>query len=522
MSELEIRIKNFRENLYYLFPQRKDAILNLLDAISADADKYNSVVQLSKSEFFKRKYSSITDAINALKEADFAKIEKLIYKTCSTEDKKLKVFYTDCTSCKRLYSPKLEDRTVVYSPNKVPGNKPITVGHQYSSVVLSPDNAKEIDKNWVIPLSMQRVTSKEKGNEVGMQHLIDSIKNCDLNNELVLTVGDSLYGTEECRSKIVDYENIVHCFRIRNNRRLFKIPEINAETSQKAGRKKIYGDKISLKNEKSLPSCDESFEVEKTTKSGNKRIVEIKLFKNLLLEGSGKFNSSEHPINLIKVIEKDTNGKQVHPRPLWLGVIGKQKDNIKTEIIYFRYDNRFDIEHFFKFEKQKQMIDSYQSPDVSHEESWWNLVPLAYVQLYLANQLGEIIPEDWMRYLPEYKKLLNLSDAGDLPIKTASQIQKCFANILTEIDTPAKKSISRGKPIGRKDSEVQPKRNDYEIIFKNEKNNVDKKENNLSVDENSSAESENDTIDLLLSSVIKRLKKLNLSAKEFAEKLNSS
>jgi len=42
---------------------------------------------------------------------------------------------------------------------------------------------------------------------------------------------------------------------------------------------------------------------------------------------------------------------------------------------------RLDIEHFFRFGKTRLLMDKIQTPDVEHEEAWWQLVMIAYTQL---------------------------------------------------------------------------------------------------------------------------------------------
>ena len=43
---------------------------------------------------------------------------------------------------------------------------------------------------------MQRVASDTKGNEVGMQQVLDHITQLNLEDQLTVSVGDSLHGSE--------------------------------------------------------------------------------------------------------------------------------------------------------------------------------------------------------------------------------------------------------------------------------------------------------------------------------------
>ena len=141
------KLLNFRNNLYQLLPKRSDAIFNLLDALSSSGHECRSVIELSESPFFRRKYSSITDAITeGLPQAPFAKIEQLVFNTIKDEGGNNK-FFLDCTNNARPWARKLSDKSIVYAPNPAPGNRPICVGHQYSIIAMSPkvSNAEYFD-----------------------------------------------------------------------------------------------------------------------------------------------------------------------------------------------------------------------------------------------------------------------------------------------------------------------------------------------------------------------------------------
>ena len=78
------KLESTRKEIYKTFPARRDANMNLLDAISAYGHKANSIVELSESPHFEREYSSITDAIaNGLPTTPWNKIQQIVYKELS-------------------------------------------------------------------------------------------------------------------------------------------------------------------------------------------------------------------------------------------------------------------------------------------------------------------------------------------------------------------------------------------------------------------------------------------------------
>ena len=217
-------LKNFREKLYCLFPYRRDAVFNLLDALSSRGHESKSVIELSESKAFVRQYSSITDAISdGLSRTSFDKIEQLVFNT--TRDKDRHLFFLDCTNNPRPWAKKLTEKSIIHAPNPAPGNKPICVGHQYSVLSFSPDKERK-KKHWLLPLSVERVKIDEKGNEKGMQQLVGQIRALGITDDLSISIGDSLYGTEQCRKVVAGKKNVVHIFRLQNNRKIFYKPTI--------------------------------------------------------------------------------------------------------------------------------------------------------------------------------------------------------------------------------------------------------------------------------------------------------
>jgi len=488
-----------------------------LDALCGDGHQYKSVVELSQSPRFEREYSSITDAItHGLSDADFKKIQTQVFNHTRATVNRPHLFFTDCTNNPRPYAKVMREREIVHFPNPAPGNKPICVGHQYSLVAMAPLGERSKSGHWLIPLSLQRVGLDEKGHEAGVQQVLELIDELGLEDELCINTGDSLYGAEACRKKAVSKKNLVQMFRLSNKRKLYRAPEYLK--AQGPGRRKLFGDKVMLSDPQTHPTPDAVQTIKMTTKKGKIGEVELTLFKNLLVRGSKDFSSQEHPLNVVKAVVKDSEGALIFKRPLWVALIGERKDEVSPEMAYNTYLNRYDIEHFFRFGKQKLLLNAYQTPELKHEEDWWKFVPLAYVQLYLARQLADVLPKPWERYLPEYK---NASPETGLE-KTPSQTQRSFANILEMIGTPAKSSVPRGNPKGRESGVKLEKRETQSIHFKSAHQQNDLKKTISSPIENNQEKPNLNEIELILHRLKSEIKTLGLSHSEFIDLLISS
>jgi len=517
MQELDTTIQGFRGELYKLFPKRSDAIMNLLDAVTSHGHQCRSIVQLSNASCFDRQYSSITDAIaDGLPHANFKEITKLIYGYVRERNKTARhLFIIDCTPNPRPYARKLLDRHITHVPNPAPGNKPIGVGHQYSALTMLPNNAWEKAKHWSVPISIKRVESCKKGNEVGMEQIIDNINVLDLTKELCITVGDTLYGTEQCRVTAGKQENLVHIFRVNSKRNLYSTPILSQSNTSKKGRKTEFGNKMNLSDSKTHPSYDEYEEISWISSKGKEYTVQIKRWKDMLLRGSRKYHSSEYPMNLIQIILLNDQKEEVYKRPLWLSVFGSRRNEISLFDAYQNYNARYDIEHFFRLCKQNLLLDSYQTPDVEHEELWWQLCMLAYTQLYLGKENISNTVQPWERYLPAYK---NKEDKKQ-SIITPSQAQRGFADLLKIIGTPAKSSIARGKTSGRKVGATQIKRELIPVIYKLKKDIQQILQPIVKESEPTPCISDSQRILKFINLVQASLKKLNISVPELSNLL---
>ena len=95
-------------------------------------------------------------------------------------------------------------------------------------------------------LTLKRDLEK-KGHEFGMQQLKDYIESQGIADKLNVSVGDSLYGSNECRKIAVSQENQIHIFRLRSDRNVFCEPDNQQNPSDK-GRVQEYGNKMQLNN----------------------------------------------------------------------------------------------------------------------------------------------------------------------------------------------------------------------------------------------------------------------------------
>lgn len=364
------------------------------------------------------------------------------------------------TPALRPYSPKLEDKGIVYHPTTTPGNKPIGVGHAYSVLACLPE--KNSASPWLLPLDTQRVATTEKGHEVGIDQTIAWIDaNASvIKNTACAVVGDSNYFVPSNQEKVEAKENLILISRMKSNRKVYV-------RYQGEGHKK-YDKKMKLNDPASHREPDQAMTYCFETKRGKRYAVDIKCWQDQIRRGRVAFKGHQRPFHLLQCVLRDVEtGEPIHQRPLWLTVCGQRRFNLSLDQVFESYRQRYDLEHFFRFAKQHLLIDQFQTADVEHEQNGWQLALIAYLQLYLARADLTSLPYPWERYLAQYQT--------EQKEASPSQIKKCFDLVLDQIGTPAHDVLPTQAGKGRQPGERQEKRQDHPVIFKTTKKETDKK-----------------------------------------------
>jgi len=475
LEEIVPSLKKFRDRIYQLFPSRQDAAMELLDSLSSNKTA-SSVVELSLSPLHRRNYCSITRVLDEYLSKNAAEAQQqkqaltnLLSSLCpSVPSRAFHLFTVDCTPVPRVFSPTLEDRSYVYAPNTVRGNKPITIGHKYS---IAAYLSAKLDANtppWLIPLGCTRVDTTQNAELVGMEQIAACIKSQSaFSNQLSVSLGDTAYNNPLCLSVSKKNANQVHVSRSRNNRKFF-YPNVTEDKTKlrKRGRPKAYGDVHRLNDPTTWQEPDEFIEFSQTSSQGKVQIIKIDCWNEMILRGKKGCKLSDYPLRLLRVRVYKNSGELLFKRPLWLTAAGKRRLELSLSDIFNSYRQRFDIEHFFRFGKNRLLMDKMQTPDVRHEEAWWQLVMMAYAQLYLARSLANSFPNPWEKYLPSLK--------ASGAIKQPTQVQKDFERIIRWIGTPAQPPKPRQKSPGRQLGDTQLKRPIHPVV---------KKRKNIAIDE---------------------------------------
>jgi hypothetical protein len=474
IQETISQLKQFRQELYEAFDLRADALMELIDALSSTPHA-RSVVELSLSPFSRRHYSSVHDAIAHLfqpsepeqadeeRQAFEQKWVRLIAPYLPVpQERKFWLLGTDVVPIPRPFARTLADRTFVHQPNTVKGNKPIAIGHDYSHLVCFPEKIHADDPPWAVPMIVRRVHSDEKATGVGAEQIDALMKDETLpfHEALCVHVADSVYSAVTYLGPVAvqGHKNLVNVVRSRGNR-VFYRPAPPVEGKRPRGHPTWYGERFDLQDPSTWGEPDVVEEDTFTTRKGRVYRVQLEGWRNLLMTGKRDLPMHQHPFTLIRVQVLDEQGNLVFKHTLWLMVIGERRNELSLVEAWQAYGQRYDVEHYFRFGKQRLLMAAYQTPDVEHEENWMQIVALTIVQLWLARDLAEAMPRPWERYLPEAKR----------ETASPSTVQRDFGRIIGQIGTPAKPPKPRGNSPGRAKGHRLPRRKRHPVIKKDKK-----------------------------------------------------
>jgi len=471
-----LQLSGFREELHQFFHYRADAIMDLIDALACNGSA-TSPVELSLNSQFQRQYGSIYKAVDKFfvssdpqkAEQEHSehqqKLMRIVGKQCTEPvQRNFRLFGLDASGQPRPFSHTLRDRGIHYHPNPAPGNKPVMVGHSYSVLTALPEKKGRTSPPWVIPLLIRRVPTDKKATEVGAAQIADLLKEeiLPFGKDLSVLVGDSAYSARGFLAKGVEHKNLVILVRVRGNRTFYRMPEQDDSPSGK-GHPVWYGTSFDMKAPPTWGDPDATEVVSLTLRNGRVCQVEIEAWHNVLMRGERDIPMHEHPFTLLRIRVKDSNGKAVFKRPLWLIIIGDRRQEISLSDAYKAYRQRYDLEHFFRFGKRRLLMVSCQTPNVEREENWWEIVGLAYVQLYIGAPLAQNLPRPWERYLPQVK------EGKSEEVQSPSMVQRDMPRIIQEMGSPSSLPKLRGKSPGRAKGYSPGKRERFPVVFKGTK-----------------------------------------------------
>lgn len=447
--------RTFQKRLLGRFTIRNSASLQLVEAL-AYAPKPTTVVELSQEVPFQRTYSVINKMLNdfgassvvtkivviegaekKVQEVDpneFSKITKpffsLFFEMLPQEThRKFRLFALDVTPNPRIHAHTLDDRGYVHQANQM--GLPVTVGVEVSVLTYLPE-CNEEEANWLCPLSAERVPTDRTACSIAktqLQLLAD--ESTSDNSTVDVIVADAAYASLEPVS-----ENQVLVARGRADR-TGRRPAKNEHLPHKGkGRPRKYEPKVIRFIEDIPPDTEGGSDEESTHKDiFRKKPVEVLInrWNDVHVAGHSEL------VDVVKVeIFAEDDCTKTEISPLLLLLSGKRRREITALEAYQSYRCRFDIEHFFRFIKQKLLFCAYQTPDLDHQISWWWFCFMAYWLLYHVRHVARGVTKPW------HSKQSITKPAGP------GEVKRLFATVIFPVlGSPSRPPTEHKKSRGR-------------------------------------------------------------------------
>lgn len=290
------------------------------------------------------------------------------------------------------------------------------VGYEFSTVSLSARCPLYglSEAPWNLPLSMRLIPFDANRNSFTAKQVNDLLDNEELpfEKELVVNALDSKYSAPEYIADTHSQAHLVNIIRLASNRNVWKkLSEQEQKQRRKTNADKrradaIYGQqyKLSQAPEWDLaPDTEQEFGIQLA--NGRKVIVRMALWHQMMIHSKRGKSMKDKPFDLVKVELLDGQSREaLFQRPMWLGVWGKRRAELSLDQIYWAYRNRFDIEHFFRFGKQRLLLNQFQTPEQDHWQNWLEVVNCAYWLLWVASDQASHQTKKWQQYDKNVKK----------------------------------------------------------------------------------------------------------------------
>jgi hypothetical protein len=353
--------------------------MDVLDALTGNTSA-RSVVELSLAPDFRRTYSSVYAAIGECftitkaaqrREREQTLLRLIAMRLARPPRHKFWLFGIDATSVPRVFAPTLPDRGFVHCANPIGGNKPITLGHQYSLLAYLPDKLPGGEPAWIVPLIWRRISTQESELAVAVAQVATLLtdERLPFHNALCVQVDDSRYSTSAFLHPVAQHANLVTIARLRGTRTLYRPAAPVAADDRQAGHPRWYGAPFALHKPSTWGPPVQTVTTTRTSRRGRTYTVQIQAWHDLLMRGTRACARHTQPFTLVRVRLLDAAGQPACKRDLWLVVLGTRRLELTLLEIQQAYAQRFDLEHFFRFSKQQTTAAADQ---LSSATSGWS------------------------------------------------------------------------------------------------------------------------------------------------------
>ena len=414
------KLIEFRQVAYGLLGNARDALFELSDAV-IQMRQVQSFAEFSCAPAFRRKWPSVYEALQDGR-PDRAGLLQLYLSQLAASERL--VLAGDHTAWSRLWAETLSGRSYQHQPTPIPGRRPVTIGHGYSTLAVIPESRG----SWALPLIHERI-AHQKPVETAARQLGQV---CRYLSVRPLSLWDSEYG---CAAFLrataqVQADKLI---RLRTN---LCLEGPTKPRSHRRGAPPKHGIQFKFPDPTTWWQPDQI--VESTDPVWGP--LRVRVWRGL------RFRKALDCYMLVAQVERlQAPGTRRQPKLLWLAWVGEEP----PEHWWRLYSQRYPVDHWYRFAKGRLHWTLPRLATPEQGERWSDLMPFLTWELWLARPLAEDRPLPWQ------KSQTQLS-----PGRVCQGMQ----NILVAIGTPTRMCKSRGVSPGWPKGQPRSHPQRYELI----------------------------------------------------------
>lgn len=420
--------KQIRHQTACCFEQSCDALFELVDALCSEPAA-RSLPELSLSPLFRRKWPSVYEALEdgVINERRWSEI----WTRALLQERPGPVWVSvDSTSIARPEAETSPDRGIIYLPNLPHAKRPVSVGWQFSTIMLLPTTPS----SWGAILSQRRIPGTETAISVAMEQLEELLPLLPACRRLL---ADRWYPTGPfvvaCQRLSLDA-----LLRLKRNRKLYR--QAPPPEAGKRGAPRKDGDVFQGTQPDTWGEPDASWE----GRDHRDKPIRVQAWQHLHFR-----QAREVELTVYRVLRMGAKETRRDPRESWF--IWRGQDPLPLEDLVDCYQRRFSHEHTYRFLKQDLLWTKAHVRTAPQFERWSLVVATAMNQLVLGQSLGQASYRPWEQRRERV---------------TPRQVRRIMPAILLQLGTPAHMPKPRGKSPGWPKGSPRRRSPRFEILKK--------------------------------------------------------
>ena len=398
------RLAGFRDELYFCFGMRRDALFEIGDAVLCKQERVLMLAELCLEPECRRGHGGVYDALNS-GDARIGRLRRALagLPLPQWRDGRIRLA-CDVSNWLRPDAETSPGRLFCHAYARGKGNAQMIPGWPYSWVVaLEPGRT-----SWTLPLGAVRLGPADDATEVTAAQLRDAVARLITAGHWreggpdIIVVLDAGYDLTRL-AWLLDGLPVDVTGRLRSDRVMyFPAPPLPARPASTGGRRPRHGRKLAFGEPATWPEAAVTTVTDTDRYGTATAMAWPRLHQRLEHRGSWEDRDGELPVvegTLIRLAVDHLPGQRdADPVWLWSSRAGATAEEVNRA--WQAFLRRFDIEHLFRFLKQVLGWDRPKLRDPAAADRWTWLVIAAYARLCLARDLAADIRLPWQQPCP--------------------------------------------------------------------------------------------------------------------------